>query len=175
MQIAPRNGTGEIRGQIRLRLGAAFEAAVADMLRDRRYTVQPFGQGLLIPEVREAIQHLKPAVPWRWTPDLIAVRGKKVALVDPKSGWRDDTGNVAIELAAIFAHRAMGLFVLPIIYVFDTPHGVLTAHHDDVHIRRQVLDTGAIRGGSGTPFVLVHHSTLTPFDDMFGPVSEAVP
>ena len=166
---APRTGVAEIRGQIRLHLGAAHEQAVSDALMERAYTVQPFGQGLLIPEIRAALQHLKPDALWRWVPDLIAVRGKKVALVDPKTGWRQDKGNVAIENSAILAHRMMAPLILPIIYVFDTPHGLLCAHHDELKIQRYILDTGTVRGGSGTPFALVHHTDLVPFDVMFGP------
>jgi hypothetical protein len=152
-------------GAVRIHLGKSHEEAVQERLEQYGWTVQPWGQGLLTDEIRAAWQRHYPPVQWRWIPDLIAVRGTRLVLVDPKWDASPESPNFSIEQDAIMAHRAMAQLGLRIVYVFgdfscNTPEGLVIAHRS----------LGAERernGGSGTPYVLVRKADQHPFEDWF--------
>lgn len=119
--------------------------------------------------VRQALMDRAPVVLWRWIPDMIAVKGNRVALVDPKSELRNDTANFAVEINALQAHRAMSPLGLRIVYVF----GDMSCNfpEDLVAVGRFMPDVGSQRvaaNGSGTPFVLVRKHDQLPMDKLFG-------
>ena len=149
-----------------MHLGQAHEQAVRERLSLYGWDVQPWGQGLLTDSIRASIQHQFPPVLWRWIPDLIAARGKRVWLIDPKSEQRFDTPNFTIEQSAYQAHCAMAVLGLRIVYVFadfrcNTPEGLKVVHHS-IGDRQQT-------GGSGTPFLLIRKAEQFGFDEFFGP------
>ena len=164
-----------MKGQDRLRIGQAHERQVQTELERRGWYVQPWGQGLLDDRVRQALNDRAPIVLWRWIPDLIAVRGERIYLVDPKTDYRPESPNFSIEISAIQAHRAMSCLGLRIVYVF----GDLTCNTPE-NIRPVgwfMPDPGRRRvaaNGSGTPFALVLKSEQVPFDSCFGaPLEES--
>ena len=156
-----------MNGQRRLHIGIGHEVAVTDALADRGWLVQPWGQGLIREEIRAALVTRYPPVLWRWIPDLIAVKGKTVVLVDPKTSLRSDTPNFAIEQSALIAHQIMANLGLQIVYVFAD----LTCNEvRHLKIAHRTLDSQRLAtGGSGTPFVLVRKADQRPLDDVFGP------
>lgn len=154
-------------GALRLRLGGSHEAAVAERLEALGWLVQPWGQGILIPEVRAALSRLSPPSMWRWTPDLIAIRGRSLVLVDPKTTMRQDTPNFAIEQMALITHLIMECsFGIPIVYVFSDFTGNQVSRLRVMH--RSLDATRLINGGSGTPMVLVRKDEQLPFEKLFG-------
>lgn len=162
-----------MRGQDRIRLGEAHERAVAARLVEQGWTVQPWGQGVMQEDIRTSMFHQPHTVFWRWIPDLIAIRGSRVVLVDPKTEKNHATGNHALELDAWSAHQIMAPLGLPIVYVWadftcNTP--------DRVRPHRVVYpkaDGISIRDGSQTPFVLVKKSDQHPFEQWFGVARES--
>lgn len=160
-------------GAVRLHLGKGHEAAVAAKLEAHGWTVHPWGQGLFTDDagevIRQALVARQPKTYWRWIPDLIAVKGRAIRLVDPKTDL-SDSPNFAIEIDAYLAHLAMSGFGLPIIYVWqdmtcNSPAGLF------VHRWFPELQRGATRG-SGTPFGLVAKADQHPFDWAFGPATK---
>jgi hypothetical protein len=152
-------------GPVRMHLGKAHEDAVRERLVGLKWDVQPWGQGLLTDSIRASIQRQYPKVLWRWIPDMIAARGRRVVLIDPKSEARNDTPNFTIEQDAYQAHCAMSVLGLRIVYVFadfscNTPEGLAIVHHS-IGDRQQT-------GGSGTPYLLVRKADQHPFEELFG-------
>jgi len=155
-------------GQVRMHLGAGHESAVKERLEAYGWTVQAWGQGLITEEIRAAMYAKYPPVLWRWIPDLIAVRGRVVVLIDPKSSERLDTPNFSIEQSALIAHQIMANLGLLIVYVFADFTCNSVQH---LQIAYQSLnEPGRVKtGGSGTPYVLVRKADQRPFDEIFGP------
>ena len=162
-----------MNGSRRLHTGKGHEEATAGMLRARGWIVHPWGQGLFEDdengeEIRAALVTHEPKTLWRWIPDLIAVRGRKIYLVDPKTDLRGDTPNFSIEIDAYMAHSAMQCLGLPIVYVWQNftcnSPATLRIHKWMVEPQRGRVS------GSGTPFGLVNKAEQYPFDRIFGPV-----
>ncbi len=107
-------------GPNRLHHGRAHEIAVRERLQRHGWIVQDWGQGILSDEIRVALRvgGREPAVLWRWIPDLIAVKGSRVVLIDPKSDLRSDTAYFSIEIGAWQAHLAMLPLGLHVVYVW---------------------------------------------------------
>jgi hypothetical protein len=146
-----------------MHLGLGHEQAVAEHLAGLGWTVHAWGQGLFDDRdgelVRAALVLHRPATHWRWIPDLIAVRGDEIRLVDPKAN-QSDTEYHAIEIDAWMAHRVMECLGLPIVYVWhdftcNTPTGLGP--------RRWFLNPQGVNG-SGTPFVLIRKDEQHPLD-----------
>jgi len=158
-----------VNGKQRLTLGVEHENHVQAELERRGWTVQPWGQGVLDEAIRQALQVREPPCPYRWFPDLIAAKGTKVCLVDPKSDT-SKTENFSVEIAAYGAHTGMWhMWGVPVIYVFDD----LTCNlvHKLQPVRWIVPDPGRTRvaaAGSGTPFMLIRKSDQESLDYMFG-------
>lgn len=156
-----------MNGQIRMHVGVEHEHRVAAALAERGWLVQPWGQGLIREEIRAALVTRWPPVLWRWIPDMIAVRGKTVVLVDPKTSLREDTPNFAIEQSALIAHQIMAYLGLQIIYVFA---GMLCNDVRYLTVEHRTMDGQRLaNGGSGTPYVLVRKEDQRPMDAIFGP------
>lgn len=155
-----------MNGQQRMHVGVGHEVAVTEMLAARRWVVQPWGQGLIREEIRAALVTRWPPVLWRWIPDLIAVRGKQVVLVDPKTSLRNDTPNFSIEQNALLAHSIMAHLGLQIVYVFADFSCNEVRY---LKIEHRTMDSHRLMtGGSGTPYVLVRKADQRAFDDIFG-------
>lgn len=158
-------------GPVRIHLGVDHEKNVRAKLEQHGWIVHPWGQGIFTEmsgdEIRQALVQHTPKTYWRWIPDMVAVRGSAVRLVDPKSDFRTDTENFSIEVDAYMAHSAMRGLGLPIVYVWqdmtcDTPAGLR------VHNWRLEPERGKNRG-SGTPYGLIYKFDQHPFDWAFGP------
>lgn len=144
----------------RIVMARAFEWAVQCRLEELGWTACEWGQGLLSPEMRDALRATSSLV--RWTPDILAVRGDAVRWVDAKSGLRyQDTGNHDIETKSLDAAEA-ARGIASVLFVFP-----------DWRVATPVLVRergwpGPYRGnGSGTPFVLVRATDCSPFDEVF--------
>ena len=164
-----------MNGQHRLHIGVGHEQAVRDALTARGWFVQEWGQGVLDARVRQALNDRSPIVLWRWLPDLIAIKGQRVVLVDPKTDINKSTPNFSIEISAIQAHCGMRFLGLRIVYVFEdmtcnTPENLEP-------VKWWMPDPGRDRvaaGGSGTPFALVRKSDQVPLDTWFGSPAHSV-
>lgn len=159
-------------GQHRLHLGKSHEDAVADRLRAHGWVVHPWGQGLFADdaigdEVRAALVTREPKTLWRWIPDLIAVKGNKIYLVDPKTDIRSDTPNFSLEVDAYMAHSMMRCLGLPIVYVWQD--FTCNAPHRLRPVAWFLEPQRGVTRGSGTPFVLVAKADQDPFEKVFGP------
>lgn len=162
-------------GVRRLHIGKGHELAVSAKIHDQYgWDVHPWGQGLfddtpIGERVRAALVLHEPKTYWRWIPDLIAVKGGRVRLVDPKTD-ASNTDSFSIEIDAYMAHQAMRALGLPIIYVWqdftcNTPAG-LFVHRWELRPQR-----GRNRG-SGTPYGLIYKNDQHPLEWAFGPPIE---
>lgn len=147
-------------------MGVSHEVAVKDLLVEYGWNVQPWGQGLWTERIRADLQMRYPPTLWRWIPDMIATRGPRAILVDPKTEWRIDTPNFSIEQSALIAHQDMAHLGLDIVYVFS---GFLCNWMPRIAV--SFLSTQLrqeTKGGSGTPFALIPKSDCVPLADVFG-------
>jgi hypothetical protein len=150
--------------QQRKAIGDAHEQYVAEQLTLRGWEVNLWGQGLLTRKLQDALRGTDSFI--RWSPDLIAAKGKDLVLIDCKSRMTSrNTGRHAIERAAVYAHLQLVAWTrLPVYYVFDdlgvlAPHDVLIAGQEGPHSI----------AGSGSPYFLISGSTARRFDGLFGP------
>ncbi|KAA6223669.1 hypothetical protein CP973_18640 [Streptomyces albofaciens JCM 4342] len=149
--------------QQRKAIGGAHEEHVAHELTLRGWDVSPWGQGTLTANVRRVLRTTDSSI--RWMPDLIAVRGEDLALVDCKSRMTSGTTHRhAVERAAVRAHLQLTAWTyLPVFYVFDDL-GVLSAHDVLTHGRN---GPWASRG-SRAAYYLISTAVAVPFDAVFG-------
>ncbi|MET7639842.1 hypothetical protein [Streptomyces sp. NPDC005438] len=151
--------------QRRKDIGDVHEQCVARELDERGWTVDEWGQGALSPVARAALRGTDSFL--RWTPDLIAARGRHLFMIDCKSRMTSHaTGRHAVEAAAVTAHLQLAAWTqLPVCYVFDNL---------DVLTPLDVLMTGRIGPhsvrGSGSPYHLVPMQRALAFDTVFGEV-----
>lgn len=153
-----------------MHVGVHHEQEVARRLEASGWDVQRWGQGQFTETIRQALVAKRPTVYWRWMPDLVAARGTRICLIDPKSD-SSSTPNFSIEIDAYIAHRAMLGFGLPIVYVWadmtvNTVDGLYV-------VRWELRPQRGINRGSGTPFALVRKIDQQPFEKFFGPPLEA--
>jgi hypothetical protein len=149
----------------RLHVGVLHEANVRDRLEERGWHAYTWGQGLFCDDVRTALLARQPAVLWRWIPDLIAVKGPRLVLVDPKTDLFGDTDNFSIEILALTAHKVMTALGLAIVYVWQD---FTTNTPDRLRVHRWVTEPHPRPGrGSGTPFALVYKADQHPFEWAF--------
>jgi hypothetical protein len=153
--------------QDRLHHGRQHEIAVRERLEACGWTVQDWGQGLFDDRIRVVIRHGKrePVVLWRWIPDLIAINGQRIVLVDPKTDLRGDTSNFSIEVSAWQAHLAMLPLGLPIAYVWSDFTCNLA------HMIRPVRLLPGVAEGR-TSFYLVRKADQRPFEWAFPSASD---
>ncbi|MFI0716455.1 hypothetical protein ACH4SK_38865 [Streptomyces inhibens] len=144
-------------------IGDAHEQRVARELDKRGWTVDEWGQGVLSPAAHAALRSTDSFL--RWAPDLVAVQGRHLFMIDCKSRMTSRaTGRHAVEAAAVTAHLQLAAWTgLPVCYVFDnldvlTPLDVLMAGRSGPHSVR----------GSGSPYHLVPTKHALAFDAVFG-------
>lgn len=160
------------RGQTRLHIGQVHEQKVQRSLAARGWDVQPWGQGLLSDSIRQAFMDAdrgRDVLLWRWLPDLIAAKGRRLYLVDPKTDIREDTPFFSIELRCIMAQRAMSTLGIRHVVVWSD----FSCNFMDLlriaDIRQPAGESRRVASnGSGTPFALVRKSEQLALDDVFG-------
>ncbi len=144
----------------RLSIGTDHEQRVAGELRARGWTVDPWGQGVLSAEVRDAIQRGESRL--RFLPDLIAARNGELVTVECKDRMRSaDSGRYAIARQCVNFGLQMLALGVPLLYVFGNL-GVL--------LPTEVMTYGRIGPrviGSGA-YYLVPERLGHQFDDVFG-------
>lgn len=155
----------------RMHIGVSHEMNVMQKLQRHGWAVQKWGQGLLDDEIRTALVAYKPKAMWRWLPDLIAVHGRRIFLVDAKTD-QSTTPNFSLEVDAYMAHKAMRALGLPLVYVWQD---MTTNTPEGLDVVRWVLEPQrGLNAGSGTPFLLVRKADQHPFEWAFGePVERA--
>lgn len=147
--------------QDRLRLGHHHEAVVRERLTGDGWTVQEWGQGILDDDIRKALRAQHVTVWWRWLPDIVAIRGSRVLLVDPKNSQQLTSPTFNLEEGAWCAHQLMRPLGLPIVYVWADFTCQVAWRVDPVcHM------PGA--GEGRTPYVKVARSQQLPWADVFG-------
>jgi hypothetical protein len=141
-------------------IGTAHEQRVARELRERGWTVDRWGQGVLSPEVRDAIQRGESRL--RHLPDLIAARDGELVTIDCKDRMRStSTGRYAVARQCVNFGLQMAALGVPLLYVFGNL-GVL--------LPTEVMSYGRIGPrvtGSGA-YYLVPERLGHQFDDVFG-------
>lgn len=176
-----------IDGEQRMEIGSAFELDAANELRARGLRVDPFGQALLPPDVREVLKTTDSLL--RWLPDLIGWRPNKPRpfLIDAKTCLRP-TRNHAVELRVLLAAHFTDL---PVFFICDDIRALqASAVWPDGEIERTCCNrcrslaladaTGRElprycpehkqRGGrgSGTPYALIRRGLCRPLHELFG-------
>ncbi len=173
----------------RIALANAQERAVASDLRARGLQIEPFGQALLAPAVRDVLKLTDSLL--RWLPDLIGWRpGKpKLFLVDAKGCKSSNTPNHSIEIRSLLAAR---LTMLPVFYVCEEYRALPLAvpFEDGIdgsccdQCWRRVLDDPLGQElpvrcpehqrragrGSGTPYVLIRNDRCRALEQLFGSI-----
>ena len=152
----------------RMNRAESHETAVMSRLADSGWTVCAFGQAQIEEHVRE---ELKQTGSWlRWLPDVLAVCGKRVLLIDAKSEERTDTPNYAIEKRSLDSHLRLGLAGEPVVYAWDDFRVCFAGDVNDA-----TKTTGPDYGnGSGTPYWLVRKDDVArPWEAIFGPLRKA--
>ena len=133
-----------------------------EWLRGKGWTAEPFGQGLLTDKMRDALKQVRPPTPVRWMPDVIAVKGSRVLLLDAKTG-RDDTENVSLEDAS---SRAALAFVIAmgcrVIHVWPGGKALSAEEAEQIEKRPGPPHHGT---GSGTPYHLISKTLLNSLAD----------
>lgn len=148
-------------------IGDQHEMRVRGELELRGWTVAPYGQGVLPEAITRALGRTGSRM--RWDPDMIAVNGSTVCLIDAKSSMHgDDAWTYNISRKAVGAHLRMWADLdLPIFYVFQNL-GVATPAEVMQFCRLATLGQagGYLSFPAGLP---------RPFDDYFGaPTTPAV-
>lgn len=140
--------------------GDAHETRVKTEMERRGWVVAPYGQGVLPEAVTRALSRTTSRM--RWDPDLIAVNGSTVCLIDAKSSMRgDDAWTYNISRKAVSAHLRMWAELdLPIVYVFQNL-GIATPAEVMQFCRLSTIGEagGYLSFPAGLP---------RPFDDYFG-------
>lgn len=144
----------------RLSQGVAWERRVGNELARRGWTACLWGQGELPPGVAKALRQTRS--PLRWLPDILAVRGQEVVLVDAKSGGGKDVH--FIERASWdTARRLAASLGVEVHFAFSD---MTTANAETVG-NRATYHAGSSRG-SGEPFLILAVADTFPFDQTFG-------
>jgi hypothetical protein len=168
-----------VTGQERIHLGQRHEERVKLSLELRGWHVHPWGQGVLSDEVRQAFNERdngSDVLLWRWMPDMIAVRGIDIYLIEAKSERRTDTPYFTIEVRSIMAQLAMKTLGLSTVIVWADGTCNRT---EDLEVVDFWLPEGKGRrlnnvDGSGTPFARVAKSKQISLDALFGSRMENV-
>lgn len=152
-----------------MHIGKAHEVDVRKRLMDQGWDAQEWGNGLLTDTIRNVLQHQPTKLMLRWLPDLIAVRGFGVRLVDAKAEKRSDTPFFSLEIDAWSTHLVLErVFGIPVVYVWDD---YTTNRPSRLVVAQWKLEPDRVNG-SGTPFVLVEKCAQKPWDWAFPAVDE---
>lgn len=148
--------------------GTRHEVAVEHRLRAAGWLTARFGQGMMPPATVEALR--KTQSPLRWTPDLVAVRGERVLLVDAKTTLKtyDRVRFHVVEAKCVrkqyeLFHDQDGLLVVPVVYVFGD---FTCAWLGDVNAFG-VYRRGSA-AGSRTPYYSIDIDLCRAFEEVFG-------
>lgn len=137
-------------------------------LRDRHWVADEFGQALLKPDLRAALQRIRPHSPLRWLPDIAAVYRDNLVFFEAKAESPQHSGskNVTIEdKASATAWRIVLAFGVPLIYVwmFSNALRAIESNRLQVAPKRPGPQLGK---GSGTPYCLMSKLELVDLDDL---------
>jgi len=154
----------------RLSIGLAHERDVAAELVLRGWTVDPWGQGVLSPATRRAVQNTESTL--RWTPDFVASRDGTVVLIDAKGSTSPGSGRHCVSRSALKAGTQYTAWMdLPLYYVFSD-YGVMTPHE----LAEVGRDGPHLRVGESGAYILFGAGLCRPFDVVFGqPILMQVP
>lgn len=144
----------------RFNTGEAHEQRVAEELRQRGWTVDPWGQGALSPEIRDAIYRNESRL--RFLPDLIAARHGELVTIDCKTAMPStNSGRYAVKRECVNFGLQMAALGVPLLYVFGNL-GVL--------VPTEVMSYGTLgrRSTGGGAYYLVVERLTHNFDDIFG-------
>lgn len=141
-------------------VGDALETRVAEELTDRGWVTAPWGQGVLPPEIRQALSRSESR--FRHFADLIAARDGDVVTIDCKDRMQStETGRYAISRSCVsFGLQFVAAFGLPVFYVFGNL-GVLTP----TEVMAYATIGPRVRGGA---YYLVNGGLAHQFDGVFG-------
>lgn len=133
-------------------VGDDHETRVRRELESRGWTVDPYGQGVLSDNAKQALQRTES--PMRWDPDMIATRGLTVCLIDAKGSTKgDDAHTYWISRKALAAGRELWERAdLPFYYVFAnlgvaTPAEIMQFCRVETNRRRALVPHVRIRDG----------------------------
>jgi hypothetical protein len=149
-----------------------WEQTLLDGLKVWGWSACAYGQGMLTPDVRDALRCID--TPIRWHPDIIAVRGDVAYFVDAKTG-RKDTVNHSIEKSSLAAFHDWYVHTrLPVVICWESNDGSA-----DCVFVWDLLANGALLvdmsfngDGSGTPAWLWPKAHCRPARTIFGPEAQ---
>lgn len=147
-------------------LARHHENMVIALLRHHGWIADHWGQALVSDELRRALKGT--SSPARWSPDILAVRGREWALIDCKAEVKVDTPNYSLEIAAFDAMFAWMM-------ASTDPHGDCGyVWHDfswtptqAIHLTGEKWLGPTSANGSGTPYWLIPKSIGSAFRDRF--------
>lgn len=176
-------------GAERLAAAQRHELAVAHRIRALGHSVEPFGQALLRPAVRDYITDTNSLL--RWLPDLavMVAAARVLVLVDAKGCLSTNTANHALEMRSLAGARLTELPVWYVCHEFralsaasvldDGPDRMCCSecwdtftHHPDVLPTRCPRHRARQGRGSGTPYVLVRKDRCIPLERALPPTQQ---
>ena len=136
------------------------------LLRHHGWVADHWGQALISEELRAAIKAT--TCPARWSPDILAIRGREWVLIDCKAEVKVDTPNYSLEAAALDAMFAWTM-------ANTDEHGDCGyVWHDfswtpahAIHLSGDKWRGPLSTNGSGTPYWLIPKTIGSPFRDRF--------
>jgi Holliday junction resolvase len=145
--------------QERKAVGDVHEQRVAAALQGCGWEVVAWGQATLPMPMRKAISNSQS--PWRYFPDLIAVRGADLITIDAKDNMAGpNSPRYAIKKDCVqFGLEFFAVFKIPLFYVFGNL-GVLTPAEILAYLPNRSRPNGA--------YFLIHAERTHPFDQAFG-------
>jgi hypothetical protein len=149
--------------EVMFALANEHERDCAKALIGRGWAVSPFGREWM-GETSRALARTNSVL--RWTPDLLAVRGDNIVLVDAKRGSLEGFRNVTIQSNVVWAGEAWST-IAPVYYIYPT--GLTFSWQDIVtHVLEERLMVRTDGTGSGTPYYLIPQELGRAMDDCWG-------
>ena len=165
--VASEHRSGARRWESVNALSAHHERMCIALLRHHGWVADHWGQALISEQLREALKATH--CPARWSPDVLAVRGRDWVLIDCKAEVNNGTPNHSIEVAALEAMVAWAM-------ANTDAHGRCGyVWHDfswtdalRLHMTGEKERGRPSTNGSGTPYWLFPKTLGENFRDRFG-------